>query len=199
MCGTVIATYTYIICNTFTGDLPNKIEVHSMISTYMEFGVVTASEWQSITAIMNANNFSTNYCVTQINGVRHLEAKSSYICLTTFLTKTLYRVFLTGISIENRIERFKYYGKKYAKLPPCMPTSILRSEQNDENPGRQKQEIVADKPWSATLHPNKQIWKEANLNIYGFIHYVHYLMPCTQTPQLCRFYASNSTNTCNFT
>ena len=82
-----------------------------MITTYMEFDVVTTSERASIMAIMNANNFSTNHCITQIDGVTYLEAKSSYICLTTFMAKALYRVFLSGTSIANRIERFKYYGK----------------------------------------------------------------------------------------
>ena len=79
------STYAH---NIFTGDLPNKIEVHSMISTYMDFGTVTASERASIMTIMNANNFSTNHCVTQIDGVMHLEAKCSYICLTSFVTRT---------------------------------------------------------------------------------------------------------------
>ena len=70
--------------------------------------------------------------------------------------------------------------------------------QNGENLERKKQETVADKPWTVTLHPNKQIWKEANFNIYGFIHYVHFLLPCTATPELCHNHASNSTNNCNF-
>ena len=88
----------------------------------MEFGVVTASERTSIMTIMNANNFSTNHCVTRIDGVTYLETKSSYICLTTFMTKALYRVFLSGTSITNRIERFKYYGKN---MPKCHPVCLL--------------------------------------------------------------------------
>ena len=97
--------------NTFTGDLLNKIEVHSMISTYINFGTVTASERVSIMAIMNANNFSTNHCVTQIDGVMHLEAKCSYICHTSFVTRKQYMLFLNGASIQDWIERFKFYGE----------------------------------------------------------------------------------------
>ena len=167
-----------------------------MISTYMDFGTVTTSERASIMTIMNANNFSTNHCVTQIDGVMHLEAKCSYICLTTFVTRKQYMLFLNGASVQDRIERFKFYGKKYAKLPPCMPP-----EQIDENVDSQEEvkPKVLDKPWSVTLQPSKQIWKEANFNIYGFIHYIHYQLPCTEIPQLCRYYANNSTNNCNFT
>ena len=172
-----------------------------MISTYMDFGTVTASERASIMTIMNANNFSTNHCVTQIDGVMHLEAKCSYICLTSFVTRKQYMLFLNGASVQDRIERFKYYGKKYAKLPPCMPPSIPGDEQNDESVGIQEEveQKAANTPWSVTLQPNKQIWKEANFNIYGFIHYIHYQLPCTEAPQLCRYYANNSTNNCNFT
>ena len=105
-----------------------------MISTYMDFGIVTASERASIMAIMNANNYSTNYCVTQIDGVMHLQAKCSYICLTTFVTRKQYMLFLSGSSIPDRIERFKFYGKNYAKLPPCM-----RPKQIDENVDSQEE------------------------------------------------------------
>ena len=77
----------------------------------MDFGTVTASERESIVTIMNANNFSTNHCVTQIDGVMHLEAKYSYIYLTTFVTKKQYMLFLNGASIQDWIERFKFYGK----------------------------------------------------------------------------------------
>lgn len=193
---TVVIWYScgYItIAAYFTGDLPDKIEVHSMISTFMDFGIVSASERESIMAIVNANNFSTNYCVTQMDdGITYLEAKSNYTCLTTNLGRRHYLLFLEGGSINDRIERFKFYGRRYAKLRPCLPSNMQRSDE-------ELNETLSDNPWSVTLHPSNEIWREANFNIYGFIHYVHYLLPCTATPDLCSYHANNSTNTCSCT
>ena len=163
-----------------------------MISTYMDFGTVSASESASVMTILNANNFTTTVCVTKIDDVMYLETKSSYICFTSFLTKKLYQTFLMGRSIENRIERFKYYGKRFAKVPPCLPLSI-----HSEMPDKQSNRGGFNNPWSVTLHPNKPIWKEATFPIYGFGHYVHFQQPCSETPQLCHYHANNSASTCN--
>ena len=169
-----------------------------MISTYMDFGTVSASESASVMTILNANNFTTSVCVTKIDNVTYLETKSTYVCFTSFLTKKLYQAFLVGRSIENRVDRFKYYGKKFAKLPSCMPLNIHSDEQKTELFEKHNKPGASNNPWSVTLHPNQPIWKEATFPIYGFDHYIHYLLPCSETPQLCGYYANTSTNTCNY-
>ena len=188
------------ICNYYAGDLPNTINVQSMISTYLDFGTVSESESASIKAILNANNFTTLGCVAEINGVSYLEINSRYICSTSFVTGRQYEAFLMGRSIDDRVERFRYYGKKFSKLRPCLPLNIFSDDQDTETSGEHKERLheAFSKPWSVTVHPYKPIWKEATFPIYGFIHYVHYLQPCAEVPLLCHDYANNSTNTCNF-
>ena len=66
------------------------------LSAYMNFGTVSESESASIMAILNANNFTTLGCVTEINGVPYLETKSHYICYTSFVTRGQYQLFITG-------------------------------------------------------------------------------------------------------
>ena len=182
----------YYFC---TGDLPNKIDVQSVISTYMDFGTVSASESASIMTILNANNFTTAVCVTELGSVAYLETKSSYVCYTSYVTRKLYQTFLAGTSIDNRIERFKYYGRKYSKLPPCLPLNGHSDGNGTET--LHNHNGGSSKPWTATVHPDRPIWKEATFPIYGFNHYVHYLQPCSEAPQLCQHHANNSANTCD--
>ena len=171
-----------------------------MISTFIEFGTVTETESASIMAILNANNFTTKGCVTEIDGVSYLETQSRYICFTSFLTKKQYEAFLMGRLIDDRIERFRYYGKRFSKLPPCPPLDIPDNGQDIAIPDEHKERLheAFSKPWSITIHPDKPIWKEATFPIYGFIHNVHYRQPCADVPLLCHHYTNNSTNTCNF-
>jgi len=167
----------------------------------MDFGIVSTSESASIMAILNANNFSTSVGVAEIDGANYLETKSSYICFAGYVTKKQYKLFLMGTSIDNRIDRFKFYGKNYAKLPPCLPLNIPSDMQKEEIPDKKDKRFRKPKKgfstssWSVTLHPNNPLWKEAKFPIYGFGHYVHYLQRCNETPELCQYYAStNSTN-----
>ena len=159
----------------------------------MNFGIVSESERASIMAILNANNFSTTYRVKSIDGTSgmHLEAESSYMCHTTFLTREQYLLLFEGVSIKDRIERFKFFGENFAKLPPCLPPGMHSDEQSNENKTQEdrgtrstqddehtdetkrQEDEGTNRPWSITLHPSNQIWKKANFNIFGFLHYVH--------------------------
>ena len=166
----------------------------------MDFGTVSESESVSIMAILNANNFTTMGCVTEINGVPYLEKKSRYICFTSFVTRRQYQLFIMGRSIDDRVERFRYYGKKFSKLPPCLPFNIPENEQDIEISGEDFKKLneAFNKPWTVTIQPSIPVWKEATFPFYGFSHYVHYLQPCSDVPQSCHHYANNATNTCDF-
>ena len=129
-----------------------------MISTYMDFEIVKESERESIMALLNANNFSTNYNVIYFDGAQHLEANSAYICLTTSVTESQYQLFLKGSSIENRIDRFKFYGENYAKLPSCLSSSIHSDDQSDES------KMQKDRG-TRKMHSNKKVIKTKKIKI----------------------------------
>ena len=171
--------------------------MQSVISTYMDFGTVSASEGASIMTILNATNFTTAVCVKNLGDAAYLEIQSIYTCYTSFLTRKLYQTFLMGRSIDSRVERFKHYGKRYAKLPPCLPLNGHSDGNGTETLDGHNNNGGSSKPWTVTLHPDRPIWKEATFPIYGFHHYVHYLQPCSESPQMCQYYANNSPSTCD--
>ena len=130
------SSYTY-----FTGDLPNQIEVESMITVNTDFGIVSESERATIMTHLNANNISTSYSVTKIDGASgmYLEAKSSFMCLTTFVTRKQYLLFLEGGSIEDRIERFKF---AFDNQPSCLLHNMDSDEQSDEPKNKKMEEQI---------------------------------------------------------
>ena len=166
----------------------------------MNFGTVSESESASIMTILNANNFTTLGCVTEINGVPYLKTKSHYICYTSFVTRGQYQLFITGRLNDDRVERFRYYGKKFSNLPPCLPFSIPENKQDTEISDKDYEKLneAFKIPWTYSVQLSKPFLKEATFPIYGFNHYVSYLQPCSDVPMSCHHYATNTTNTCDF-
>ena len=167
-----------------------------MISTFMDFGIVNLTDSTSIMTILRANHFNTSLGVTKIGNAAYLETNSKYICFTSSITKNQYLLFLMGTSIGNRVDRFKFYGNNYAKLPPCLPPNFKNDEQEKvdgaepvkEQKKKPDEFEASSNPWTVTVKPNNSVWQDATFNIYGFIHSVHYLQQCTEVPQLCKYY-----------
>ena len=128
-----------------------------------------------------------------------------------------------GTSIGNRVDRFKFYGNNFAKLPPCLPPNIKHDpepvkeqkkpvKEQKKPVKKQKKPVKGQKklkeqkkpdefeapsnPWTVTVKPSNPIWKDATFSIYGFIHSVHYLQKCTEVPKSCKYYGqfNNSIN-----